>query len=72
MEKAKLTATVSKWVDTKSPREEAETDNGKVRHNVYISKQASKLLWQCRVDTRVPVSRIINNLIIKHLGSKNL
>ncbi|MEK7233333.1 MAG: hypothetical protein AAB268_05930 [Elusimicrobiota bacterium] len=68
MAKAKLTAAVSKWVERKGVREEAQTDNGKVRHTMYVSRKASQLLWQRRVDTGVPVSRTVEDLVIKHLG----
>lgn len=68
MAKAKLTAAVSKWVERKGAREEAQADNGKVKHTVYVSRKASKLLWQRRIDAGVPVSRTIDDLVIKHLG----
>ena len=69
MAKAKLTAAVSKWVGRKGIREAMQADNGQVRHTVYVSKKASQLLWQRRVDDGVPVSRTVNDLIIKHLGA---
>jgi len=69
MAKAKLTADVTKWVDTKGAREKAQSDNGKIKHTVYVSERASKLLWQRRVDAGVPVSRTIDDLVIKHLGA---
>lgn len=71
MAKAKLTAAVSKWVEKKGPREKVQGGHaavGKVKHTVYISQKASKLLWQRRVDVGVPVSRTIDDLIIKHLA----
>ncbi len=70
MAKAKLTAAMSKWVKRKGPREKVQTDNSKVRHTIYISKKASKLLWQHRVDTGIPVSRSVNDLITKYLDIK--
>ena len=69
MAKAKLTAAITKWVARKGVREEAQADNGKVKHTIYVSKKASKLLWQRRVDVGIPVSRTIDDLIIKHLGA---
>lgn len=67
MAKAKLTAAVAKWVEKKGTREKAQTSSGKVKHTVYIALRASKLLWQRRVDTGVPVSRTIEDLILKNL-----
>ena len=68
MAKAKLTADVAKWVDTKGVREKAQSDNGKVRQTIYVSQRASKLLWQRRVDAGVPVSRTVEDLVIQHLA----
>ena len=68
MAKAKLTATMSKWVKRKGTREKVQTDNEKVRHTIYISPKASKLLWQHRVDTGIPVSRAVDDLITKYLA----
>lgn len=71
MAKAKLTAAVSNWVEKKGPQEKARGGYpavGKVKQTVYISQKASKLLWQRRVDVGIPVSRTIEDLIIKHLS----
>lgn len=73
MAKAKLTEAAKAWVKKPAIREntqaQAQADSGKVRHCVYISRKASKLLWQRRVDVGIPVSRTIDDLIIKHLGA---
>ncbi len=67
MAKAKLTAAVAGWVQKKGPREKAQAA-AKMKHTVYISRKASKLLWKRRVDMGVPVSRTIDDLILKNLG----
>lgn len=71
MAKAKLTEAAKAWVKKPAIRKkiQAQADNGKVRHCIYISRKASKLLWQRRVDVGVPVSRTIDDLITKHLGA---
>lgn len=68
MVKAKRTAVVAKRVGKKGPHKKAQVADGKVKHTVYVSQRASKLLWQRRVDTGIPVSRTIDDLIIKHIS----
>ena len=68
MARAKLTAMASEWVK-KGPRKAEETPGGgKQRMTVYVSKKASRLLWERRVETGAPVSRTIEDLVVRELG----
>ncbi len=68
MAKAKLTAAAVKWVGKKGGHEKVEPTVGKVKQTIYVSEKVSKLLWQKRVDSGVPISRTIEDLVLKHLG----
>lgn len=68
MARAKLTAMASEWVK-KGPRKAEEALEGeKQRMTVYVSKKASRLLWERRVETGVPVSRTIEDLVVRELS----
>lgn len=68
MARAKLTAMATEWVK-KGPRKAEEAPEGvKQRLTVYVSKRASRLLWERRVETGVPVSRTIEDLVVKELS----
>lgn len=68
MARAKLTAMATEWVK-KGPRKAEEAPEGaKQRLTVYVSKKASRLLWERRVETGVPVSRTIEDLVVKELS----
>ena len=58
----------SEWVK-KGPRKAEEALEGeKQRMTVYVSKKASRLLWERRVETGVPVSRTIEDLVVRELS----
>ncbi len=68
MAKAKLTEMTAKWVSGKTVKQQAVNGNGQVKkQTIYISRAASKLLWQTRIDTGESISRTVENLVLKHL-----
>jgi hypothetical protein len=70
MAKAKLTAMASEWVKNGPRKAKEATVGGKQRMTIYVSKKASRLLWERRVETGVPVSRTVEDLVIQELGKK--
>lgn len=66
MAKAKLTEMTAKWVNGKTEGQQAVSTNAK-KQTVYISREASKLLWHTRAETGESISRTIENLVMKHL-----
>lgn len=76
MAKAKLAAVTEKWIDGKMKKQlDTKTERRKdiIKKNkqtVYISREASKLLWYNRAETGEPISRTVEQLIMKHLGRK--
>ena len=43
-------------------------DEDKHRLTVYLSKKASRLLWERRVKTGIPLSRTIEDLVMRELS----
>lgn len=70
MARAKLTAMASEWVknDTGRPKTKPKTEKHPL--TVYLSKKASQLLWQRRVETGIPLSRTIEDLVVRELSGK--
>ncbi len=71
MARAKLTAMASEWVKKGTGRLKMTPDEDKHRLTVYLSKKASRLLWERRVKTGIPLSRTIEDLVVKELSLKN-
>jgi len=75
MAKAKLATVTEKWIDGKTEsglavKGERQQDSKKVKQTFYLSKEAAKLLWHNRAETREPISHVIERLVMKHLGGK--
>ena len=75
MAKAKLATVTEKWIDGKTEsslavKGERRQDSKKVKQTFYLSKEAAKLLWHNRAETREPISHVIERLVMKHLGGK--
>ena len=68
MARAKLTAMASEWVKKGSGRPKMTPDEDKHRLTVYLSKKASRLLWERRVKTGIPLSRTIEDLVVRELS----
>lgn len=75
MVKAKLCALTERWIDGKTERQhtvKAEkqkiVEDKKIKQTFYMSEKAVKLLWHNRAETREPMSRTLEQLIIAHLG----
>ena len=68
MAKVKLTAAAKAWVKRPAAKEKVQALASKKKHTFYLSQRASKLIWKSRVDTGVPISRALEDLIIKNLG----
>ncbi len=76
MAKAKLATVTEKWIDGKTESslavkgERQKDGKEKVKQTFYLSKEAAKLLWHNRAETREPISHVIERLVMKHLGGK--
>mgnify|MGYP003375787140 FL=1 len=70
MARAKLTAMASEWVKKGTGRPKEVPEATKHRLTVYLSKKASRLLWERRVKTGIPLSRTIEDLVIRELSLK--
>lgn len=70
MARAKLTAMASEWVKKGAGRPKEVPEAEKQRLTVYLSKRASRLLWERRVKTGIPLSRTIEDLVVKELSLK--
>lgn len=73
MAKAKLNKVTEDWIDGKTEKQKDVKDEShkdakqKTKKTVYISKEASKLLWHNRAETGKPISHTIEELVLKHL-----
>lgn len=78
MAKAKLSTLTQNWVSGQtekhqniktSKNKDIKTSKPAVRkiQTVYLSREATKLLWQIRVETGETLSATIESLILKHL-----
>lgn len=76
MAKAKLATLTEKWIDGKAEKRLASKAGRpqnvieRTKQTVYISKEASKLLWHNRAETGEPISHAVEKLVMKHLGKK--
>ena len=68
MARAKLTAMASEWVKKGLRRAEKAPVGGKRRLTVNVSQKALSLLWERRVNTGIPLSRTIEDLVVKELS----
>lgn len=74
MAKAKLTTLTRKWIDGKNEnqftvkegRQKSVTE--KTKQTLYLSRKAIKLLWHNRAETGEPISHMVEQLIMKHIG----
>jgi hypothetical protein len=72
MARAKLTAMASEWVKKGTGRPKVRPKTEKHPLTVYLSKKASRLLWERRVETGIPLSRTIEDLVVRELsGNKS-
>ena len=70
MARAKLTAMASEWAKKGTGRPKEVPEATKHRLTVYLSKKASRLLWERRGKTGIPLSRTIEDLVIRELSLK--
>ena len=72
MAKAKLATVTEKWIDGKTDirhavKPEKQQDAiEKTKQTVYISREASKLLWHNRAETGESISHAVERLVMKH------
>ena len=77
MAKAKLAEVTEKWIDGKTEKQhsiktERQNDNiSRVKQTLYISKEATKLLWLKRAETGQPISRTVEKLVMENLGKNS-
>jgi hypothetical protein len=78
MAKAKLSALTQNWVSGKTEKhqniktlknKDIKTSKTAVRRmqTVYLGREATRLLWQTRVETGATLSSTIETLILTHL-----
>ncbi len=76
MAKAKLATVTEKWIDGKTESrlavkgERQKDGKEKIKQTFYLSKEAAKLLWHNRAETREPVSHTVEKLVMEHFRKK--
>lgn len=74
MAKAKLATVTKKWIDGKTDTrhgakpEKQQDAIERTKQTIYISREASKLLWHNRAETGETISHAVEHLVMKHLA----
>ena len=77
MVKAKLASVTEKWINGKTEKKQdvktekqKDRDEGKMMQTIYISRNASKMLWHHRAETGETISSTIEKLVLTHIGKR--
>lgn len=81
MAKPKLSELTNKWISGKTEKQksiknintvERQNSNDKIRQTVIVSRKVNRLLWINRLNTGKTLSKVVEELVLKHLKEENI